>query len=233
MNNERMLKALCPLAVGYLVAFALAFFVLSRDTPDQNDPAAQVVAFYRDHGTRETAGIWIMGIGLGLLTFYIAGLRSALRRSNPEHSWLGTAAFAGGIVFVTGFAVAGVTHYALVLAAHNNRVALAGDLNFLDNILPLPVMVGLGVMSLAVGAAILAGSTLPKWLGVVGVLMAACTVAGPIGFFAWLASPVYFTILGWMIPGRLVPHEHVRTEPGEQAGQPRMRMRHLVPRSHH
>jgi hypothetical protein len=233
MNNERMLKALCPLAVGYLVAFVLAFFVLSRDTPDQNAPAARVVAFYRDHGTRETAAVWIVGIGLALLTFYISGLRTALRRAYPEHSWLGTAAFAGGMVFVTGFAVIGINHYALVQAAHNNRVTLAGDLNFIDNILPLPVMLGLGVMSLAVGVAILSGSVLPKWLGVIGVLMAACTVAGPIGFFAWLALPVYFVIIGWIIPGRLEPHEHAGTEPGERAGQPRMRMRHLVPRSHH
>jgi hypothetical protein len=232
-----MLRWLGPLGVGFLASIVLGFIVLSRDTPDQNAPATQVVQFYRDHGTRETAAVWVVGIGLALLTFYICALRVALRQANPEHSWLATGAFAGGLILVTGFAVTGINHYALVLAAHNNRVSLAGDLNFIDGVIPLPVMLGLGVMSLSVGAAILAGSVLPKWLGVVGVVMAALTAAGPIGFIALVALPVYFTILGFVIPAKLMPHEHTGPEDtgpehtGPEAG--RHRMRHLVPRSHH
>jgi hypothetical protein len=185
------------------------------------------VAFYRDHGTRETAAVWVIGIGLALLTFYICGLRTALRQAEPERSWLATAAFAGGVIFATGFAVIGITHYAVVQAAHNNRVTLAGDLNFVDAIIPLPVMLGLGVLSLATGAAILAGSVLPKWLGVVGVVMAVLTALGPIGFIAMLALPVYLTVLGFVIGARLAPHEH----PDRESSRPRMRR--LVPHGHH
>lgn len=230
MSNDRMVRWLGPLGIGYLVSAVLAFVVLSRNTPGQNAPAAQVVTFYRDHGTRETAAVWVVGIGLALLTFYICGLRTALRRANPEHSWMGDAAFAGGVIYVTGFAVIGITHYALVQAAHNGRVTLAGDLNFVDQIIPLPVLLGVGVLSLATGVAILAGSVLPKWLGVVGVLMAATTLAGPVGFIAFLVMPFYISVLGFVIQAKLAPHEHHEpTEP--EAG--RHRMRNLVPHSHH
>lgn len=233
MSNDRIVRWLGPLGVGFLVSIVLGFFVLSRDTPGQNAPAARVVAFYRDHGTRETAAVWVIGIGLALLTFYICALRTALRQANPEHSWLATAAFGGGMILVTGFAVTGITHYAVVQAAHNNRVTLTADLHFVDNIIPLPVMLGLGVMSLATGAAILAGSVLPKWLGVVGVVMAVLTALGPIGFISLLALPVYFTILGFVIAAKLAPHEHPHPAATPDAEVRRPRMRHLIPRGHH
>lgn len=227
MNNERMLKWLCPLAVGFLAAAVIGFGVLSRNTPGENAPAAQVVKFYQDHGTRETAAVWVIGIGLGLLTFYLAGLRTALRQANSDHSWLANAAFGGGMIFVTGFAVTGITHYAVVQAAHNNHATLASDLNFVDQVIPLPLLLGVSVMGLATGAAILTSAMLPKWLGVVGIVMGVLPIAGPLGFFSVLALPVYFLILGIVLPAKLLPHEHVRPEASQH------RMSRLIPRSHH
>src|SRR5947207_1701851 len=119
MGNEKMARWLGPIGVGFLVSIVLAFFVLSRNTPDQNASGADVVSFYRTHGTRETWSVYVIAIGIGLLAYYIGALRSVLRHANESHSWLADVAFVGGIVLTAAFAVGALGHWAVIDAANN------------------------------------------------------------------------------------------------------------------
>ncbi|MFI5888300.1 hypothetical protein [Streptomyces sp. NPDC051554] len=102
-----------PLTLAFLVAMVLGFFVFASSPPKQNASAASVIAYYQAHGSAALTGIYIIGIGLVLLTFFVSALRIALTEAGSGHNWLPTAAFAGGILFIGGFAANGITHFAL------------------------------------------------------------------------------------------------------------------------
>jgi hypothetical protein len=200
MSNDRMARWLGPLALVYVVALALAFFIIgANDNPGQNAPAAEVVRYYQTHGTRAWAQLAIIGVGLAAMAFFFSGLRDALRATNESHSWLSTAAFAGGLIYIAGFAMTGMNLVVLIEAAHNNRPEIAAQANFVDQQVPIMIALGLFVMTLAIGVLILAGSTVPRWLGVVFAVIAVATLSGIGAFPAFLATPIFLTVLGFML----------------------------------
>jgi hypothetical protein len=233
VTNDRMARWLGPLALGFLVSIALGFFIVGpTNSPGQNAPGAQVVTFYQNHSGRVWASLYIIGIGLALLTFFISGLRHALRDAAPNHRWLSTAAFAGGLIYIGGFGMAGMTHLILLEAAHNNRLDVAAQSNFIDQQFPVPVILGIFVATLATGVAILAGSALPAWLGWLSVVMAAAALAGPVAFIAFLAFPIWATIVGFMCP-RAMTADVDATAPADAPGPVAMPRHRLIPRHHH
>lgn len=231
MNDQRMARWLGPLALGFLVCVVLGFFVLSStSSPDQNASPATIVNYYSTHSTREMATIYVIGVGLGLLAFFVSGLRIALRAASGGHSWLPTTAFVGGLLYIGGFAIDGLIHFALVEAGYNHRSDIANTLNFLSNNSPVPIFLGLTVMALATGICILAGSTLPAWLGWLSIVVGLVTVAGPVGFFGFLASPIWMTILGFTVGHRaLAPLSASASEAGPAPDSTRGHRR-LIPK---
>lgn len=231
MNDQRMARWLGPLALGFLICVVLGFFVLSStDSPDQNASPATIVNYYAAHSTRELAALYVIGVGLGLLAFFVSGLRIALRAASGGHAWLPTTAFVGGLLYIGGFAVEGLLHFALIEAGYNRRPDIASTVNFIDNNGQVPTFLGLTVMALATGICILAGSTLPAWLGWLSILVGLVTVAGPVGFFGFLASPIWMTILGFTVAHRAAAPQ--QTPAGEAASTPDSTRGHrrLIPR---
>jgi hypothetical protein len=228
MSNQRMARWLGPLALGFLVTIVLGLAVVSpQNQPGQNASGADVVAFYRNNGTRTWVAFYLVAAALALLTFYVSGLRHALREANETHSWLSTAAFAGGLIIVAGFAVSGATHIALIEAANNNRPEIASQANFLDQQYPVPVALGVFVLMLATGVAILAGSTLPRWLGVVSVVIAVVSALGGLGFLGLLATPIWLTVLGFVIGRRSMGGQEAEMgEPMRVARSHKLTLRH-------
>jgi hypothetical protein len=232
MNNERMARWMGPLATAFLVSMVLGFFVFASSPPDQNASAASVIAYYQAHGTAALAGIYIIGVGLVLLTFFVSALRIALTEAGGGHAWLPTAAFAGGILFIGGFAVTGITHFVLIQASHNSRADMVRSLNFIDNNNQVPLFIGLSVLALATGAAILTGSTLPAWLGWLSIVIGVLPAIGGLGFIAFLASPIWMTILGFVIGSRATAAEAAEgTEPS--ASPHAVRTHHRLTLRHH
>ncbi|RAG86446.1 hypothetical protein DN069_06445 [Streptacidiphilus pinicola] len=202
MSNERMARWMGPLALAFLVSIVLGFFVLAPSAPNQNASAASVIAYYQAHGTAALAGIYVIGVGLVLLAFFVGALRIALSKADGGHDWMPTTAFAGGILFIGAFAVNGVLHFALIQAAHNGRVDMVRTLNFIDNNSQVAVLLGVSVLALATGAAILAEASLPAWLGWLSIVIGVLPVIGGLGFIALLALPILLTILGFVIGNR-------------------------------
>lgn len=232
MNDQRMARWLGPLALGFLVCVVLGFFVLSStSSPDQNASPTTVVDYYATHYARELATIYVIGLGLGLLAFFVSGLRTALRDAAGGHSWLPTTAFVGGVLYIGGFAVEGLIHLALLEAGRNHRPAIADTVNFIGANSDVPLFLGLVVMALATGICILAGSTLPAWLGWLSIIVGVVTAAGPVGFFGFLASPIWMTVLGFTIGHRAAaaqesPAGQVASEPESTRGRRRLIPRH-------
>jgi hypothetical protein len=231
MNDQRMVRWLGPLGLGFLVCVVLGFFVLSSSSsPDQNASPSAIVSYYSTHYARELATIYVIGVGLGLLAFFVSGLRIALRAASGGHSWLPTTAFVGGLLYIGGFALDGLIHFALLEAGYNHRPDVANTVNFISNFSQVPVFLGLTVMALATGICILAGSTLPAWLGWLSIVVGLVTVAGPVGFFGFLASPIWMTILGFTIAHRATAERSAAAGDVEAAPGTARVHRRLIPR---
>jgi hypothetical protein len=231
MNDQRMARWLGPLALGFLVCVALGFFVLgSTSSPDQNASPSTIVSYYSAHYARELATIYVIGVGLGLLTFFVSGLRIALRAASGGHSWLPTTAFVGGLLYIGGFAIDGLIHFALLEAGYNHRADVANTVNFISNFSQVPVFLGLTVMALATGICILAGSTLPAWLGWLSIVVGAVTLAGDAGFFGFIASPIWMTILGFTIAHRATAERTALAGEAEAAPVTARAHRRLIPK---
>ena len=217
---------------AFLLSLVLAFFVVGpTNSPGENASGADVVSFYRNHAGRSYASIYLVGIGLAMFAFFISGLRHALREANPTHTWLSTAAFVGGLVYIGGFGVSGVFHLMTLLASQSNRPDIAGQMNFVDNQYPIPVILGLFVMSLAVAGVILTGVRLAHWMGWLSLAVAVVALLGPVAFASFLAFPIWATILGFMCARGATAHA---AEPMEASPGPVARPRHrLIPRHHH
>lgn len=225
MSNDRLSRLLGPLGLTSVVAFIIGFVILgSTNPPGKNAPARQVVSFYQAHNTRETWSLYVVAAGVVLVAFFIGALRSVLRKANTSHSWLADTAFAGGVLFVAGFATAGFLQWTLISAAHNGQAQLAGNLNFLSQSVMLPAQAGLVVLAAAAGLAILLGSDLPAWLGYVALAIGVVSAIGPIGFIAIVATPVWMTLLGFVV-GAKAAEPHAAGPPRRSVGH-RMTLRH-------
>jgi hypothetical protein len=225
MSNDRLSRLLGPLGLGSVVAFVIGFVILgSGNTPGKNASAADVVSYYTAHGTRETWSLYIISAGVVLAAFFIGGLRTVLRKANESHSWLADTAFAGGILFIGGFATAGFLQWSLISAAHNGQAQLAGNLNFLSQTVMLPAQAGLVVLAAAAGMAIILRSTIPVWLGYVALAIGVVSAIGPLGFIAILATPVWMTLFGFVVAAKTAPRA---------VGEPRPAMGHRMTLRHH
>lgn len=225
MSNDRLSRWLGPLGLGSVVAFVIGFVILSgNNAPGKNALTADVVSYYQTHGTRETWSLYVVAAGVILAAFFIGGLRSVLRKANLSHSWLADTAFAGGILFIAGFATTGFLQWTLISAARNGQNQLVGNLNFLSQSIQLPAQAGLVVMMAAAGLAILMGSDIPAWLGYVALAVAVVSAIGPIGVLAILATPLWMTLFGFVVGAKTAP----RT-----AGQPKRAMGHRMTLRHH
>lgn len=225
MSNDRLSRLLGPLGLGSVVAFVIGFVILgSSNMPGKNAPAADVVSYYTNHGTRETWSLYIVAAGVVLAAFFIGGLRTVLRKANESHSWLADTAFAGGILFIGGFATSGFLQWSLISAARNGQTQLTGNLNFLSQTVMLPAQAGLVVLAAAAGMAIILRSTLPAWLGYVALAIGVVSAIGPIGFIAIVATPLWMTLFGFVVGARTAPRA---------VGEPRPAMGHRMTLRHH
>ena len=225
MSNDRLSRLLGPLGLGSVVAFVIGFVILGGPTPPgKNASAAAVVSYYTAHGTRQTWSLYVVAAGVILAAFFVGGLRTVLRKANESHSWLADTAFAGGILFIGGFATAGFLQWSLISAVHNGQTQLAGNLNFLSQTIMLPAQAGLVVLAAAAGFAIILRSTIPAWLGYVALAIGVVSAIGPIGIVAILATPVWMTLFGFVVGARTAPHA---------VGERRPAMGHRMTLRHH
>lgn len=225
MSNDRLSRWMGPIGLGSVVAFVIGFVILNDgNAPGKNAPATTVVSYFQAHSTRETWSLYVVAAGVILAAFFVGGLRTVLRKANESHSWLADTAFAGGILFIGGFATGGFLQWTLISAARNSQLTLAANLNFLSQSIMLPAQAGLVVLAVAAGLAILLGSDIPAWLGYLALAIGVVSAIGPIGIIAVLLTPVWMTLFGFVVGAKTAPHA---------AGERRAAMGHRMTLRHH
>jgi hypothetical protein len=186
-------ERLAPLTGVISVAIIVAVFAIGGETPEGEDSAAKVQAFYLKHHDKHAALAFILAIAVPFLLFFASSLRTELRRAGGSGQ-LANAAFAGGVLAGVGFTILATVHLALAeSAAHAATIDTTHALNVLDGNDFLPGVAGVGLLVLAASLSAVRHGGLPKWLGWIGIVIGIVAFT-PVGFFAVLASGIWIII---------------------------------------
>jgi hypothetical protein len=183
-------ERLAPLTGVISVAIIVAVFAIGGNTPEPEDGAAKVQAFYASHHDKHAALAFIMAIAVPFLLFFVSSLRTDLRRAGGTGQ-LANAAFAGGVLAAVGFTILALVHLALAeSAAHARTLGATQSLNVLDGNDFIAAAAGVGLLTFAAGASAIRHGGLPGWLGWIGVVIGVLAFT-PAGFFAFLAGGLW------------------------------------------
>jgi hypothetical protein len=189
---------------GALVAIA---FFAAPNSPGDNATGAQVMAWYGSHHTSEFVFDLIAGLGVLFLMLFAAALARHVRTGDR---WLANGALAGAAFGGVGLLTS--LGFDAVLAQDHNHLtsASAQTLSLLGNDFFLPILVGFAVFGILSGLAVVVGRILPKWMGWVMFAFGLACLAGPIGYFALLATMLWVLVAGiWMVKQGLPVPERV------------------------
>jgi len=186
-------ERLAPLTGVLFVVIVVVSFSIGGSTPEEDDPAAKVQAFYVAHHDKQSALALLVALSIPFLLFFSSTLRHYLRRMGGTGQ-LANAAFAGGILAAAGFGFVSSVHLAVANAGeHATTISTIPTLNVLDNNDFIPAAAGAAVLVFSAGLAVVRHGGLPKWLGWVGILIGIVTFT-PAGFFAFLAAGLWILI---------------------------------------
>jgi hypothetical protein len=200
MASRSTLERFAPLTGIAFVALFIAAFAITGETPDVDDPAAQVRDYWVDKDAENIWAALFLIWGSVLAIWFGASLRTALRRAEGELGRLSGLVFAGWVVLAVGvmafagfgFAVADVADEADV---GDEVIQTLSILN--SDFFPI-LSGGLAVAMLAGGLAVLRHGGIPRWLGYVAVLLGIAAVT-PAGFFAFLATGIWVVIVSVLL----------------------------------
>jgi hypothetical protein len=182
---------LAPLTgIVFVALVVIAFVAIGRSTPGTHAAATKVQAFYSKHHGREEAAAFVIAIGALFFAFFGAVLYRALRSAGGSGR-LAAAAFGGNLIAVTGFGILATVHIALSEAGKKAvTLSTVQTLSVLDNNDFIPMALGIGIMILASGLAVVRHGGLPRWLGWAALVLGVASFT-PAGFFAFILSGVW------------------------------------------
>jgi hypothetical protein len=159
------LNRLAPLTGVVLIALLVAGGALIGNEPKSGATAARVISFYHSHRTKIELSAYLTGLSVFFGLFFYGLLRDRLGRAESARR-LASTAFAGAVTFAVGGTLSAGTMIALADVPGKLGAGAAQALNVLENDLALFADgVGIAVLLMGSGLAILRGRQLPTWLG--------------------------------------------------------------------
>lgn len=216
--REGRWSKLAPLTGVVAIVLFIVAGVVGGETPDIDESAEAVVAFYSDDDSAQVASALLLAYGCLFLAFFFGALRLALRGGQPPAGGgLSAVAFAGGLLIVVGLTLFAGLNFTLADAADKIDPTAVQAIHALNSDLFLTVAVGTGVFGWAAGIAILrGGSLLPAPLGWIAIVIGIAAMT-PIGFFALLALGLWIVAIA-IILWRRDPGAAARPAPRREPG---------------
>jgi len=180
--------------VLFFVFYVLGVFVLGGGSPNDKAQGDKVVSYFHSHSGGAKSATLVMVAAAVSLVFFASHLRNDLRQAG-ENDPLPGVVLGGGVIAATGLLFMAAVRFALVKAAENGQPDVARVLNLLDNNDFLVIVGGLATLFLSTGLAVLARTTLPKWIGVASIVLGVLTLAGPLGILAFFLAPVWVLVI--------------------------------------
>ena len=202
-------------AVAAVAIFAVANALWAFEQPAPDAPASELVAFYTDLSGRVVAGGLGSLLSIAIFVVFAAALHTVLVDVEGD-AVLANAAFGGAILGLAAGIGAETINMAAAIRAGDGQLTedLALALFDISYVLgSYGTGIGLGVMTLAIGAAALrSGRLLPRWLAVVAIAIGVAMVTPLAGYLLgeYTVAPcfaVLATLGGLLLRGRAVDRQ--------------------------
>jgi MFS family permease len=185
--------------VLFVVFLAVSFFIGS--TPGTGKSPQYLLNWYSSSSHKREVAISLVLSDIAVVfgLFWFGYLRDRFGRSDLG-ARLSPILLAGAIVFSVGGVVFSGTELALIDDPKKMEPATAQTLNFLTSDLGAgAIVVGVSVLMWAAGFIILKTKALPSALAWFSFVLAVVALAGPIGFFAFLATGLWVLIVAFFM----------------------------------
>lgn len=192
-------RSAMPLAGVVSVVLAIVTFVLLGSTPGTDDSARDVVDFYSDKDVQIFISAFLSVIAAALLVYFGATLRDALEAGGEQRAFLPLACFAGFVIFAIAIVFDAVLLFAMADTAGDIPASGIQTLNAVYSDDFLLFILGAQVYLTAAGFSIVRTKVLPKWLGVVAIVLGVIAVLGPLGFVTFFGSAIWVAVTSIML----------------------------------
>lgn len=191
-------ERLAPLTGFVFFLIILGLLLLSGDTPDTDDPAAEVLSFWRENDTEQMVVAAIGALSGVFLLWFGASLRSALSEAEGGSGRLAALAFAGAILATSGLLILFGLNFAVAESADDSPASVVQALSALNNSMFFPFIGGFGVFALASGLGILRTRALPAVAGWIALALGVLSFT-PVGWIAFLAMVIWVAVASVML----------------------------------
>jgi len=182
---------------------ALAYIFLSPQLEPTAAPS-EVAKVYTDQQFGALFWNWVGSLAFFCYLFYLGALYSVLRHAERGTGWLSLIAFSGGALFIAIHALETISAY--VLAWHmapSGNLAVVQALFDLQNLVVYYDMIPSAASMVATALVIVSTRVLPRWIGWMGFVLAACGLVASAGIVtpqqgAFLI-PGAVGLLGWLL----------------------------------
>lgn len=185
--------------VLFVVLLVASFFVVS--TPNTNKSPDYILNWYssNSHKNQLHISLLIGDIAVVFGLFWFGYLRDRFGRT-AIGAQLSPVLLAGAVVFALGGLLFNGAEFAVADDPKKMLPATAQTLNFLtSDVGAAALVVGVSVVMWAAGFIIYKTGILPRWLAWAAFVIALVSLAGPLGFFAFIASGLWFLIVAVMM----------------------------------
>jgi hypothetical protein len=183
--------------VLFVVLLVVSFVIVF--TPSTSKSPQYLLDWYskNSHKTQLHVSLVIGDIATVFGLFWFGYLKDRFGRSDLGDR-LSPIFLAGAILFASGGLVFSGAQFALSDDPKKMEPATAQTLNFLAQDIGIGGLVaGISILMWAAGFIIFKTGVLPRWLAWVSFVVAVVALAGPLGFFAFLATGVWVLIVAF------------------------------------
>jgi hypothetical protein len=186
--------------VGFVIVQGLA------NPPSDKATDAQVLSWVQDKTNYILTGGWLFMIGCICFVWFAAALRSRLAAAEGGTGMLSTLAFGGALAAALGaFGFPG-GDFATAINKNDVSASTAGALHHVGNMFFVVTELSAVLLLVAVGMLAFRTRVLPRWWGVVGIVLAVVLLVGPIGWLGViLGLPVWTLVTSLMLALRRQP----------------------------
>jgi hypothetical protein len=191
-DNDRWLALLGPL----FLVLALIAMALGGNTPSESLSGKELIAHFDGKEGANLAATFLIGPAVVALLLFVGWFRLLLgREAGAARKLLQY----GAVVYSVALLMTAVVNLAEAGAANDGQGGPAQAMNYLNNAIWIPIVIGAGALLLGAGWSVLRSGVLPRWMGWVGVVVGIVSLLGPGGFVGYFVAPLWVAAAGVML----------------------------------
>ena len=191
-------------AIVFAVLFVVGFLLVS-DTPDGDESNLKWLRYFADGDNRRMIVIGAIVLALAAVAFlvFLGVLRERLRGAATGAEWVGTTAFASGLLFVAMLAVAALGTGSVSASVEFGDAPVVRDADVLRTFESLGigalVLFGAAAAGLLIITTSIAGgraALLPRWLVIAGYVAGVIVLLGGLFFIPLVLFVLWMLVVG-------------------------------------